>query len=120
MWLMLFIYRHAIEVALRVIQSIFWHGVGLTMKLILEQEFKSPESVNKYNEKLQILHYTFWGCCGINIICLIYIQTLSDFAIDGDSKTSKYLYIKTTLKNELTNLFFDLGRQIKHNTSSSE
>ena len=114
------IHRHAIEVTLRVIQSIFWHSVGLAMKLILEEQFKSPESVNKYNEKLQILHYTFWSCCGINIICLMYIQTLSDVAIDGDSKNSKYIYIRMALKNELRNLWFDLRRQTCRNRRSLE
>ena len=107
--------RHAIEVMLRVIQSIFWHGVGLVLKLILQQQWKSPQSVKQYNEKLQILDYAFWSCCGINIMCLMYIQTLSDVAIDGDSKNSKYLNIIKTLKYELKTLWFDLRQQIRAN-----
>ena len=89
--------RHAIEMILRLIQSLVWHAIVLGLMSIMYQQWilslqPIPEAVDikQLNQKLWPLHYTFWCSCAINIICLTYIQTLTEVENQAILKTFKH------------------------------
>ena len=76
--------RHAVETLLRLLQSMLWQAIAIGLFWVLNHEWvNQSDTLNnvkilKKTEQLWILHYAFWILLGVNLPCLMYIQTLNN------------------------------------------